>query len=90
LFILKEGRVRLYTISPEGRELTIATLEEGAVFGEMTLLGQEMHRNFAQAESPCLLYLMSREDVKTLLLGDPRIAARITEMLGQRLMTAER
>jgi CRP/FNR family transcriptional regulator, cyclic AMP receptor protein len=89
LFILKEGRVRLYHLGIDGRMLTLATLEEGAIFGEMTLLGQKLQSNFAEAVEPCLLCLMSREDVKSLLLSDPRIAFRLTEMMGQRLVDIE-
>ncbi|MGH2537077.1 MAG: Crp/Fnr family transcriptional regulator [Candidatus Promineifilaceae bacterium] len=90
LFILKEGRVRLYHLSPGGRELTLALLDEGTIFGEMALLGQRLHSNFAQAATACLLCLMSREDVKALLLDDPRIAYRLLETVGQRLQVAER
>ncbi len=43
LFLLQEGRVQLYRISPEGKKLVIATLGPGALFGEMALLGQQMH-----------------------------------------------
>lgn len=89
LFILKEGRVRLYHLGLDGRMLTLVTLEEGAIFGEMTLLGQKLQSNFAEAVTPCLLCLMSREDVKSLLLSDPRIAFRLTEMMGQRLVDME-
>lgn len=90
LFILKEGRVRLYHLSSEGKALTTGMLDAGTVFGEMALLGQRLHESYAEAETRCLLCLMSREDVKTVLLGDPRIAARIAEILGLRLLNAER
>ncbi len=90
LFILKEGRVRLYQLSPDGKILTTALLEAGTIFGEMALLGQGLHGSYAEALTPCLLCLMSREDVKSRLLGDVRIAFRITEMLGRRLIDAER
>lgn len=89
LFILKEGRVRLYHLSIDGKALTTAILEAGTIFGEMALLGQQLHQSYAEALSPCVLCLMSREDVKQLLLGDPRVAARIAEILGQRLISAE-
>ncbi|NNJ13643.1 Crp/Fnr family transcriptional regulator [Chloroflexales bacterium ZM16-3] len=89
LFLLKEGRVRLYHLSSEGKALTTAVLEAGTIFGEMAMLGQRLHQSYAEALSPCLLCLMSREDVKALLLSDPRIAARIAEILGQRLISAE-
>ncbi|RRR67773.1 MAG: Crp/Fnr family transcriptional regulator [Candidatus Viridilinea halotolerans] len=89
LFILKEGHVRLYHLSPEGKALTTAVLEPGTIFGEMAMLGQRLHQSYAEAISPCLLCLMSREDVKGMLLSDPRIATRIAEILGQRLLSAE-
>ncbi len=90
LFILKAGRVRLYHLSPDGKALTTAILESGTIFGEMALLGQGLSGSYAEALTPCVLCLMSREDVVTLLLGDPRIALRITEILGRRLIDAER
>lgn len=89
LFILKEGRVRLYRLSAAGKSLTTAILEPGTIFGEMTIMGQRLHQSYAEALSPCLLCLMSREDVKNLLLSDLRIAMRIAEILGQRLIEAE-
>jgi CRP/FNR family cyclic AMP-dependent transcriptional regulator len=90
LFILKMGRIRLYHLSPDGKALTTAMLEAGTIFGEMALLGQGLDDSYAEALTPCMLCLMSREDVITLLLGDPRIALRITEILGRRLIEAER
>lgn len=89
LFILKKGRVKLYQLTPDGRALTMHIYEAGSVFGEMSLLGQGMHGAFAQAITPCTLCLMSREHVQRLLFGDPRIAMRIAEALGQRLASAE-
>lgn len=89
LFILKQGRVRIFRVTPDGRTLTIAILEAGTVFGEMVLLGQSMDDTFAEALESCVLCLMSRADVRSMLLSDPRIAARITEMLGQRLAVME-
>jgi CRP/FNR family cyclic AMP-dependent transcriptional regulator len=89
LFILKEGQVRLYHLSPDGKALTTAVLEPGTIFGEMAILGQRLHQSYAEALSPCLLCLMSREDVTRMLLSDPRIATRIAETLGRRLISAE-
>lgn len=90
LFILKQGRVRLYRLSPEGKAFTVAIVEAGTIFGEMAMLGQGMRDSYAEALAPCVLCLMSRHDVRTLLLGDPRIALRLTETMGRRLLEAER
>jgi len=89
LFILKQGRVRIFRLSPAGKAFTIAIITPGTIFGEMALLGQRMHDSFAEALEACVICLMSRVDVQQMLLGDPRIAARIAETLGNRLIELE-
>ncbi|MDP9407799.1 MAG: Crp/Fnr family transcriptional regulator [Actinomycetota bacterium] len=89
LFIVKAGQVRLYRVSPEGRRLTIAVLGPGALFGEMDLVGQRMGEGFAEALEPSVLCLMSEQDVRGMLLADPRIATRIIAGLGRRLADVE-
>ena len=49
LFILKSGRVRVFRVTEDGKALTMAILEPGAVFGEMLLVGQRMYDNYAEA-----------------------------------------
>lgn len=89
LFILKGGRVRIFRVSADGRALTTAIVEPGTIFGEMVVVGQRMHGSFAEAMDDVAVCAMSRPDVHRLLLGDPRIAARISETLGRRLALVE-
>ncbi len=89
LFFLREGRVQLYRISPDGKKLVIATVGPGAIFGEMALIGQGMHNTFAEATEDCVLLVMSREDVERLLVTKPQVALRLFEALGTRLKETE-
>lgn len=89
LFILKEGRVQLYRISPEGKKLVITTLGPHTLFGEMALLGTKMHNTFAEAVDDCLICVMSRTDLERLILSKPQVALRILEITGKRLREAE-
>jgi CRP/FNR family cyclic AMP-dependent transcriptional regulator len=89
LFLLKQGRVQLYRISPDGKKLVIATIGPGSIFGEMALIGQGMHNTFAEATEDCVLLVMSREDVEHLLVTKPKVALRIFEALGTRLKDTE-
>lgn len=89
LFLLKQGRVQVYRLSPDGKKLIIATLEAGTLFGEMALVGQGMYNTFAQATEPCTLCAMSRRDVEMLLAKFPQVNTRLLEILGTRLMDAE-
>lgn len=90
LFILKRGRVRIFRVSSEGRALTTALLMPGTIFGEMTLVGQFMHDNFAEALDEVTVCIMSRDAVHRFILANPRVAARLTEILGRRLAELER
>lgn len=89
LFILKEGAVQLYRISPEGKKLVITSLSPGSLFGEMALLGQQMHATFAEATSDCTICLLSRADLERLILQRPQVALRMLEITGRRLRDAE-
>jgi hypothetical protein len=90
LFILKKGRVRIFRIAADGRALTTALITPGTIFGEMVLLGQHMYDNYAEALDEAVVCVMTRSDVQQYLLSDARIATRITEILGQRLVEMER
>lgn len=89
LFILKKGRIRIFRVSPDGRALTTAIIEPGTIFGEMVIVGQQMHDSFAEALDDVVTCVMSKADVRRLLLGDQRIASRISETLGRRLADLE-
>lgn len=90
LFILKSGRVRVFRVSSDGRALTTAIITPGTIFGEMVMLGQHMYDNFAEAMEQTVVCVMGSADVHKFLLSDARIAARITEILGKRLVEMER
>jgi CRP-like cAMP-binding protein len=90
LFLIREGRVQIYRISPEGKKLVIATLGPGALFGEMALLGQQMHNAFAEALDDCRIFVMSRADLERLILNRPSVGRRVLETTGRRLRDAEK
>lgn len=89
LFLLKKGRVQLYRIATNGKKLVVATLGPGAIFGEMSLVGQGMHNTFAESVDECVLCVMSRSDVERLIQDKPEVAFRFVEALGNRLTQLE-
>ncbi len=89
LFLLKKGRVQLYRLSPEGKKLVVTVLEKGAIFGEMSLVGQGMHNTFAEAVDECTLCVMSRMDVERIVEEKPQVALRFLESMAIRLRETE-
>lgn len=89
LFILKSGRVRVFRVTEDGKALTMGILEPGAVFGEMILVGQRMYDNYAEAIEDSAICRLDVHDVEQFLLSDPRIAIRISRLLGERVARLE-
>lgn len=89
LFILKAGRVRIFRVAEDGKALTMAILEPGAVFGEMLLVGQRMYDNYAEAIEDTAICQLSVRDVERHMLSDPRIAIRISRILGEQVARLE-
>ena len=89
LFLLKKGQVQVYRLAPNGKKLVVTTLGPGAIFGEMSLVGQGMHNTFAEAVDECLLCVMSRADVERLIREKPDVAFRFLETMGDRVTQLE-
>jgi CRP/FNR family transcriptional regulator len=88
LFILKKGRVRIFRQS-EGRELTLAEIEPGMIFGEMALTAQRLRGSYAQAIEPSVLISMSRTDLEHIIEETPQVGNRLVHLLSERLAAYE-
>ena len=83
LFLLWKGRVRIYKTT-DGREFTLAVVDEGTVFGEMALTAQRLQEAYAQALEASEISIMHREDLEQLMLERPEVGLRITHLLSER------
>jgi len=90
LFLLREGAVQIYRMSPEGRKLVIAHLLPFSFFGEMSCIGQGMYDTFAEVTEDATIVTMDCAVLNGLLIGKPQVARRILEAFGRRVLEAER
>jgi CRP/FNR family cyclic AMP-dependent transcriptional regulator len=88
LLIVRAGRVRLYTLAPEGRALTLFVLEPGAFFGEMALVNRP-HDCFAEALTDCTIGELHREDLRHVLGDNAAFALRVVDVMSERLRALE-
>lgn len=89
LFILQEGRVRLYKLSSEGRALTLGVLEPVTVFGEMSLVGESLHDSFAEAMTHCIIGVIRHDTLQELLQTNPHMVLSFMDLMGRRLRDIE-
>lgn len=85
LFLLKKGKVQVYSLTAEGKRLVIETIAPGTFFGDMPLTAQSMHQAFAEAAEDSLICVLSRSDMERLLLQKPQVALRLLDALSSRL-----
>ncbi len=89
VFILRRGKARIYKVADDERELTLAVVDAGTMFGEMTLTAQRLQGAFAQAMEPSEVSTMLRADLERLILEKPQVGLQIAHLLSERLRRYE-
>jgi CRP/FNR family cyclic AMP-dependent transcriptional regulator len=84
LFILKQGRVRIYKMEAS-REFTLEVVDAGTVFGEVAFTPHALRNAYAEATEPSILLAMYRADVERLIQLKPQVGIRIIGLLSERL-----
>lgn len=84
IYLIKSGRVLLYKISEEGKEIALDILQEHDIFGENTIFEDVLHTMNAKALEDTFVCTCSRKDIPILLTNN-MIALKIIKLLGDKL-----
>src|SRR6266576_3603575 len=85
LYIIKEGKVKICLISPDGQEISLVVFGKGEYFGELALLDGRPRSADAIALEKVECYSLQRSDFHNAIMKSPRIAIRVLEVLCKRL-----
>ncbi|MBW2731527.1 MAG: Crp/Fnr family transcriptional regulator [Deltaproteobacteria bacterium] len=77
VFVLAEGAVRVYHVSPEGEEVLLKLFGAPAVFGEAEALGSQITLEFVQAIEPCEVLVVPVATLLHLLRAEPSCALHL-------------
>jgi CRP/FNR family cyclic AMP-dependent transcriptional regulator len=83
------GTVRISVPAPDGREIMLAILQPGEVFGELAVLDGKDRSADAVADSLCTLAILSRRDVLSFLEHNPAVWPKLVTVLCERLRGAD-
>ncbi len=91
LFLLVRGRVKLTMLSPEGKEKVLTILQEGDLFGEISLFDHNPHPVTAEVQKSARLLTLPYDRLENMIIDKPRLALKIIESLSKktRLLTSE-
>ncbi len=87
-YVISSGKVNIVITSPEGKELILAVLGEGQIFGEMGLLEAAPRSAAVVAATPAELLSIARADFDRLLDQHPRLSRTLLTVISQRLRRA--
>lgn len=73
LHIVKRGRVRLYRLTPDGKQLTLEILDKGRIVGRMSRLGQNLSDVYAEAVEEALICSFTPEELRRLIDRFPAV-----------------
>jgi CRP/FNR family transcriptional regulator len=91
LYIIKSGKVRIFTTDDEGHDVALNVCGKGDFIGELSLLDGLPHSASAAALEPSDILILERDEFLTQLEAHPRIALRVLSAISMRLrVTTER
>ncbi len=89
-FLLCEGRVRICSTTPEGKQSILAFVEPGEVFGELALVEKGLREERAETTSASTIVFLPAERLQTLMAKSAELTIGVTKLIGMRRKRIER
>ena len=89
LYIVDNGKLKAVLSDDEGDEIVLARFEQGAFFGELSLLDGKGRSATIVADSDAELSVLKQADLLALMAKDPKIAVAMMTTLVDRLRSAD-
>ncbi|MCL2008546.1 MAG: cyclic nucleotide-binding domain-containing protein [Treponema sp.] len=84
VFFIKSGMVKLFKIV-DNREILLAVMTKGDIFGEMAFLENRIHSDSACAYENSEVMVVNRANFETLIKSQPLITSRLAGLFANRL-----
>lgn len=88
-YLVSEGRVRLSVLTAEGRELSFAHAERGAIFGEIAMIDEGPRSADATAATKVMAYSLSRNAFLRVIEKEAAVGDAMMRFLCRRIREAD-
>ena len=89
LYMILKGSVKVVRISESGEEITLAVLQKGDFFGEMSLLDGKPRSATVISDEDSILIHLNKSNFEKVIEQYPRIALKLLKELTSRLRKAD-
>jgi CRP-like cAMP-binding protein len=90
VYVLISGRIRLISITEQGKHSILALIEPGDLFGELAVAGAEEREEYAEAAAASTVVSIPRDALDAVLQRNAPLTLRLTRLIGMRRQTIER
>ena len=85
MYIIVQGKVKIFQIGNQGKEVILSVHGSGEFFGEMSLIDGKTTPATVAAMEPSMIAVISRDDFYSLLHSQKKILENLLELLCSRL-----
>jgi len=90
VFLLATGRIKLTSLTGEGKQAILTFIEPGEIFGELAALETGRREEFAEAMETSTVVRLAADEFVRLLEELPHLSLGVTKLLGLRVRRIER
>lgn len=90
VMLLAEGRVKLCSLTSDGKESILAFIEAGELFGELSILGESVREEHAETIADSTIILIPGDELERLMGESALLAVGVTKLIGWRRRRIER
>lgn len=87
IFLLKAGIIKISMTTPDHRDVILALLHPGDIFGELAVVEDAPRDHIAEAYSDCVVCAIGRDTILRVIHETPEIGFQITKLIGLRMKT---
>jgi CRP-like cAMP-binding protein len=85
LYMLKEGKLKLYKINPDGKQFIVSILGAGNVFGEIDSFSLGTSDTFIETMEATIICSIDKDQFERFLVDRPHLTVRIMKELSRML-----
>ena len=87
---MAEGRIRICSTTPDGKQTILAFVEPGEVFGELSLIENGQREERAEAAANSTVILLPNDHLRSLMEQSAALSLGVTKLIGLRRKRVER
>lgn len=90
VLLVASGRVKIYHLTSDGKQVLLAIIEPGELFGELALFDEGRRDEFAEAMAATTVLRIPADVIRRLMEAHPDLSLGVTKLMGLRRRKIER